>query len=83
MYTLFKNYQGKKTPIVIYLDTNVFIRFYRMIKRGDSLYNTISRLCHDRKKFAGFKKEPFVTCIKNNVLNIEELTTKILHVYNQ
>ena len=83
VYTLFKNYHGEKTPIVIYLDTNVFLRFYRMVKRGDSLYNAISRLHHDRKKFAGFKKEPFVTSIKNNVLNLPELATEILKIYNQ
>ena len=83
VYTLFKNYHGEKTPIVIYLDANVFLRFYRMVKRGDSLYNVISRLHHDRKKFAGFKKEPFVTSIKNNVLNLPELATEILKIYNQ
>ena len=41
--------------IVVYIKSNIFIKTYHMIKRGDKLKNIISRLINDRKEFKGFK----------------------------
>lgn len=51
-----RNYNGKKKYVVVYLDVNVFTRFFRMLKRGDKLISALGRIFHDYKAFDGFKK---------------------------
>lgn len=46
-----KKYCGDKVLLPIYIKTNIFIRFYRMCKRGDNINNIFIRIINDRKVF--------------------------------
>lgn len=47
--------KDKYNPVIVYIKSNIFVKTYHMIKRGDKLRNIISRLINDRKEFKGFK----------------------------
>lgn len=40
---------------IVFIKSNIFIRIYHMLKRGDKFKNIISRLNNDKKEFKGFK----------------------------
>jgi len=46
------HYEGDKNPIVVYIDVPWFKRFARMIKRGDSITQAVSRIINDCKAFS-------------------------------
>ena len=46
-----KHYEGKKIPMIVYINAYKDNRFNRMIERGDSKYRANKRLAHDRKAF--------------------------------
>lgn len=60
-----RNYHGNKKWITVYLDVNPFTRFIRMVKRGDSVFDALERLKHDRDSFKDFKKRPDIVVVKN------------------
>lgn len=44
----------KRDVEIIYIDCSLYKRFYRMMKRGDSIKNVIKRLTHDEDEFESF-----------------------------
>lgn len=48
------NYHGNKRVITINIKASLRQRFMRMMKRGDGIKKTISRLINDRKEFKNF-----------------------------
>lgn len=49
---LLRRYRGRKEIKIVYLDVPAYIRFYRMVRRGDSCWQAVKRIFHDRKAFA-------------------------------
>ena len=49
--SLSARYKGRKHFVVIYITCSAFRRFWRMIKRGDGIRNSLKRIIHDRKAF--------------------------------
>lgn len=49
---LLQKYKGRKEIKIVYLDVPAYIRFWRMVRRGDSLLQVVKRIFHDRKAFA-------------------------------
>lgn len=79
------NYKGNRVPLIIYINTNFFIRFYRMIRRGDSfieaIIEAIGRIRHDKTKFGDFHKRQNVIVIKNNFKPASTTALKICQEY--
>lgn len=62
------NYHGGRRNITIYLKVNPFIRFFRMVKRGDGIINALKRIVYDVKKFDKFEKHPAVHIVKRDTI---------------
>jgi len=72
-----KNYKGKKTPIIVELTARGWKRFARMTERGDSIWDAVRRIIHDRKKFKGFTGQMVVNTDDKSP---EEVATTIYNI---
>lgn len=64
-----RNYNSPRPYVVMYLKVNAVTRLLRMMKRGDGLKKSISRIIHDRKKFGRFEKDPTVEIIPRDTVS--------------
>lgn len=78
--TFERNYKGERDYMVIFLQTSVFTRAYRMLKRGDGIKKTLSRLWNDYNEFYGFTKDrDDVEIVKCDRLTIQQVGFLIYH----
>lgn len=62
-----ERYDGKKIPIVIYIETDKATRINRMMERGDDVANAYRRVEHDDTAFNGVEDYAFAIYINNDV----------------
>lgn len=78
-----KGYTNLRDIEVLYLNCPLWLRFYRMLKRGDKLIKIFSRIINDWWKFRGIKKLddkiPFyIVNSKNNNMNKDEKMINVI-----
>lgn len=61
-----RRYTGNKNIRIIYIKTAPFRRYWRMRKRGDSVFKAIKRLWHDRSLFNEVKTQANLIVSNNN-----------------
>lgn len=71
-----RNYHGREC-VIVYLDVNPCIRFYRMMKRGDGVIKAVGRLWNDYNEFHGFKNKDNVHVIKRDT--VQNIAAKIFY----
>lgn len=75
-----EKYKGNKTPIVIWIDCPLHTRFFRMLKRGDSLFKIISRIINDYKMFSNVAQIADYKIINKD---IDTSLEKVYTIYNK
>ena len=75
------NYDGDRVPLIIYINTHWFIRFFRMVRRGNSVSKAMERIRHDKKKFGKFQNREDVIVIKNNFRSASTTAVSICQEY--
>lgn len=80
---LLKHYDGKKIPMVIYIDANEDIREERMLLRGDPQWKVNDRLMYDAKAFKNIKDYTVETYVNNNdsMSKIKDIAREIYGKY--
>lgn len=73
------HYRGGKTIITIYLHTSKITRFFRMLKRGDSITYAIQRIKYDATKFKDAKNisDIVINCEKSLAMCTREFVSKV------
>lgn len=67
--TFMRNYKGNRRHIIFYIKINPIIRLWRMINRGDGIFESVKRIIHDHKKFGKFEKERYVHILKRDTVS--------------
>ena len=80
---LLKHYDGKKIPMVIYIDSNKNVRRKRMEMRGDPIWKINDRLHYDEKAFHNVQDYAVETYVNNNdsINSIKDIAQKIYKEY--
>lgn len=66
--TFERNYKGDRKTVIVYLQIGMWMRFYRMLKRGDGFKKAVGRLWNDYNEFYGFSRKKNVHIIKKNTV---------------
>lgn len=72
------NYNSARPYVVVYLDVNPFVRFFRMVYRGDTAKKAFQRICHDHKKFGDFAKRTDIYILRRDT--IENIAQRIFEM---
>lgn len=79
----FKHYDGKKIPMVIYIDSDEDVRESRMLLRGDPQWKVHGRLIHDKEAFKDVEDYAVETYVNNSesISRIQDIAREIYGKY--
>ena len=76
-----KHYNGRKIPMVIYIDVDKRIRRKRMRERGDGKNKVYNRLRHDEKEFGDVDEYAFKVYKNEKPYDVERIANDIYYLF--
>ena len=75
------HYNGKKIPMVIYIDVDKKTRRKRMMKRGDGQDKVDKRIKHDEESFGNVDEYAFKTYSNNTLSDLDKIVNDIYYLF--
>lgn len=75
------HYNGKKIPMVIYIDVDKKTRRERMRKRGDGQDKVDKRIKHDEESFGDVDEYAFKTYLNNTFSDLDRIVNDIYYLF--